>query len=111
MYQPLVPSGIDWFVGVALSNDDDDDVDNDNDDDDNDVNVERTPSCKEVTTLFIRRRRKYESCDAFSASPFFDLWDEGLKGKNAEQKKTEKFLKSKNIEKAFCTTKIIALSV
>ena len=51
MYQPLVPSGIDWFVGVALSNDDDDDVDNDNDDDDNDVNVERTPSCKEVTTL------------------------------------------------------------
>ena len=42
MYQPLVPSGIDWFVGVALSNDNDDG---------NDVNVERTPSCKEVTTL------------------------------------------------------------
>ena len=99
MYQPLVPSGIDWFVGVALSNDDDDDVDNDNDDDDNDVNVERTPSCKEVTTLFIRRRRKYESCDAFSASPFFEHWDEGLKGKNAEQKRPNNFLKPKNTEK------------
>ena len=34
MYQPLMPSGICWFVGVALSNvvdDDDDDVDVDDD--------------------------------------------------------------------------------